>query len=73
MPSDVVAASNPEQSRVRLKEGYSWIELDPGSPPAAPVTSVLRYLRDLLACLSSGGDTWKCFTKNKRARGITSA
>lgn len=73
MHSDLMAASNPEQSRVGLKEGYSGIGTDLESPPAAPVTNVLRYPRDLLAYLSSGSGTRKRFTKNKHARGITSA
>lgn len=73
MHRDLAAASIPEQSRVRLKEGYSWIGTDGESPPAAPVTNVLGYPRDLLAYLSSGSGTQKRFTKNKHARGITSA
>lgn len=28
MHSDLAAVSNPEQSRVRVKEGYSWIRMD---------------------------------------------
>lgn len=70
---DVAATSNPEQSGVRLKEGYSQIGTDAESPPAAPVTNILRYPRDLLAYLSSGSGTRKRFTKNKHAKGVTSA
>lgn len=73
MHSDPLAASNPEQLRLRLTKGHPWIGTDLESPPAAPVTNVLRYPRDLLAYLPSGSGTWKRFTKNKHARGITSA